>query len=443
MPKGLGMFLPAILSSALAQANALPGDFAYQSELTGANHSLQRVEIPIEVLLTTTRADLADILVFDSAGKRLPSLIRKAPLLQEDRQIELPFHVFSSYLKQQSRIVTTREQNTQQDQVSEIQTTETIAVDRTRPVYIIEMPDSVSGISIYSVNLQWTHEPADQLLNLRVEVGNNLDNWRTIFNSKNLTNQLSDNGEWQKIDSIPKSQKYLRLTPAKSVQSFELQKVTGNYRQGIAETKIWHRLEDLQPLENPQGFYAFNMPTAVKADQLRLVPGTAQSLIGGDLYASNEDFEHKRRVRSKFQQHNISSSEVKPSQAIELPAQNYEYWWFKADRQLESPPHVEIGYPVYEILFLGSETGPFRLAWGNFEATRLGNDLTDLLSDQQNQVSTELVQLRSVDVAGGEARLAPARKLPWLKWLLWLLMFAAVAATAKMALRLYQDMKTG
>jgi len=101
---------------------------------------------------------------------------------------------------------------------------------------------------------------------------------------------------------------------------------------------------------------------------------------------------------------------------------------------------VEIAYPVYEMLFLGNDAGPFRLVWGNFETAGLNNDLSGLLNDKQKKA--ELVQLRSVDIAGGEGRLAPAERLPWLKWLLWLLMLAAVAATAKMALSLLREMKT-
>jgi hypothetical protein len=227
-----------------------------------------------------------------------------------------------------------------------------------------------------------------------------------------------------------------------SVDSFEIQKVVGSYHQSIAETKIWHRLEALRQPEDHQDFYAFDMPAVIKADQLRFIPATEQTLIGGELYASNEDFEHKYRVRRRLQQHNFTDGEIKPSPVIKLPRQKYQHWWFKPDRVLDSPPHAEIAFPVYEMLFLGNDAGPFRLAWGNFEASVPNNNLTGILSDQQKQTQAELVQLRTVDIVGGEARLTPPVKLPWLKWLLWLLMFAAVAATGKMALSLLRDMKS-
>jgi hypothetical protein len=273
-------------------------------------------------------------------------------------------------------------------------------------------------------------------------VGNNLDNWRTIHNNKNLTNANSDKKEWRTINQISKSQKYLRLTPHHSVQSFELQKVVGSYRQAVPETKLWHRLNVLYEMEDEPGFYAFEMPAAVKADHLRLIPANKQSLVVGDLYASKDDFEHKRRIRSNFQQHNITGSGIKPSPIIDLPRQKYLYWWFKPDRKLDSPPHAEIAFPVYEILFLGNDAGPFHLAWGNFETTSLNNDLAGLLSEEQKQASAGLVQLRNVENSGGIARLSAPERLPWLKWLLWLAMLAAVAATAKMALSLIRDMKS-
>jgi hypothetical protein len=443
MLKRLLMLLPGLLLSALVQANSSePEQFAYQAQLTGSNQSLLRLNIPLEVLLEITRQDLGDIRVFDNTGKPLPSLIRKAPRQKDDKHIELPFHVFSAYLKRHSKVVTTREQNSQQDQVSEVQITETIPVDQASPVYIVELPDKANGVSIDSIELEWTHEPEDQMLSIKVEVGNNLDNWRTIHNNKNLTNTNSDKKEWRTINQISKSQKYLRLTPHPSVQSFELQKVVGSYRQTVPETKLWHRLNVLYEMEDESGFYAFEMPAAVKADHLRLIPASEQSLVGGDLYASNEDIEHKRRIRSNVQQHNITGSEIKPSPIIDLPRQKYLYWWFKPDRKLDSPPHADIAFPVYEILFLGNDAGPFHLAWGNFETTSLNNDLAGLLSEEQKQASAELVQLRKVEKSGGIARLSAPEKLPWLKWLLWLAMLAAVAATAKMALSLVRDMKS-
>ena len=95
------------------------------------------------------------------------------------------------------------------------------------------------------------------------------------------------------------------------------------------------------------------------------------------------------------------------------------------------------------MLFLGNGNGPFRLAWGNYETSSLNNDLANLLNDAQKKLQADLVQPGPVVIVGGNARLAAPEQLPWLKWLLWLFMAAAVVATAKMALSLLRDMKTG
>ena len=93
------------------------------------------------------------------------------------------------------------------------------------------------------------------------------------------------------------------------------------------------------------------------------------------------------------------------------------------------------------MLFLGNGNGPFTLVWGNHESEAPSNDLISILSpEQRQQPASELVLLRSVQTAGGESRLSPQAKIPWLKWLLWLLLVAAVITTGKMALSLYRDM---
>ena len=332
------LLLTGLFYCVAAGANASPEKFAYQAELSNSNQSLQRVEIPLEVLLAVTRQDLADIRVFDNNGQALPGLVRRAPRQNTRQQIELPFHIFSSYYQEKSKTVTTREQSTSADQVSEIQTTETISIDQSRPVYIIEFPIDSDGVSIESIALQWTHKPANQMLKLRVEVSNNLDDWRTIQPSKNLTNQNADKDEWQTISSIPTSNQYLRLTPLDPVDFFELEKVTGTYYQPVPETWFWHRLEPMHELKDQPGFYAFDMPTAVQAAKLKLVPGTEQSLVGGELYAGRTDFEHKRRIRGKFQQHNILGDEIRPSKALNISQHRYRHWWFKPDRQLDVLP---------------------------------------------------------------------------------------------------------
>ena len=435
------VLLPAILINTLGAALSKPEQYAYQAELSEATKALQRIELPVDILLTSTRADLGDVAVFDKNGKPVPIWLRKSLIPKLEKQFGLPVYQFNTYQQSSSKTLTIREQNQDQDQFSESTTTETVPVDQARQDYVIGLPEADEGLEIESIELDWTHQPADQLLKVSIEAGSDLDSWRTIQSNKSLTNQESDDAKWRTIDNIPKGEKYLRLTPLNSIRSFEIKQVIGTYQRNETVKKIWHQLGDLKKMVDRPGYYKFDMPSNVQAIELKLIPGEQQTLINGDLYAGREDFEQKRLIASNIQQHNISGREIEPNKSINIPAQSYVHWWFKPGQTLSSTPKVEISYPVYELLFLANDNGPFRLAWGNYESEALSNDLIGILSpEQKQQPASELVEMGKMQIAGGDARLSPGEKLPWLKWFLWLFLVVAVIITGNMAFNLFRDM---
>ena len=440
--KKYALCLSAILANNATAAFSTPDQFAYQALVTESTQALQRVELPVEILLATTRADLGDVVVFDASGKPLPSWIRKAVIAESLVRYELPVYLFNTYRQNRSKTITTREQNQDQDTLSESTASETVPIDEALQDYIIGLPETDVDLRIQSIELNWAHEPADQLLRLRVDVGSNLDNWRTIQGNKSLTNQNSENAEWRTIGAIPAGEKYLRLTPINSIRSFEIIQAVGTYHQRAGERKIWHQLGELQKTPGQPGYFSFEMPSPVTALELKLIPGEEQSLIRGVLHASHQGFNQNRLIDSNIQQHNITGSEIEPSKPIKLPVQHYVNWWFKPNQQPDSAPRAEIAFPVYELIFLGNDNIPYTLAWGNHESDVPANDLINILStEQQQQPPSQLVQLGSRQVAGGESRLSQQAKLPWLKWLLWLLLVGAVITTGKMATSLIRDMK--
>jgi len=428
------------LAYAPARADTGPQQFAYQAELTLSTQQLQHVALPIEILLALTRADLGDIAVFDVSANPLPlSVFTAAPSITE-HQLDLPFHEFSSFRERHSKIVTTREQSQQAGQLSELETTETITTRRERKVYLIELESVPADID--RIELRWTHQPASQLLRVKVEVGNELDKLRVIDGRKSLTNLDTDNSAWRSIEGIPQKQKYLRITPAKSVTAFDLQQVTAHYQQSIAPPKPGHRIGSSRVSMDDRDYYSFEMPSPVHAESLRIIPGETHSMISGDLYASRDSFKNKHRIRSGFRQHNISDNEVRASEPIKLPRRDYAQMWFTSKNSISAAPGIELTYPAYEIIFLGNGNGPYSLAWGNHASQARINELSEILEHglQRPQQRGELVYLKEVQIAGGPSRLAPEPGLPWQKWLLWALLVLAVVVTGKMAVTLYREM---
>jgi len=424
------------------QAQAIPEDFAYKARLGAAEQALQRVELPIDVILAVTRSDLADLAVFNVRDEQVPHALTRRPSTVIDHRPVLSFHEFDRYLQQNLRTVTTREQNQQENSLSELETTETVAVQSVRKDYLIELAVDENIPDFDRIELTWNHEPANQLLEVRVEAGNELDKLRVIKSRKSLTNQESEDINWRSINGIPRNKKYLRISPVNEVTRFELLGVRGHYRETEEAPVLTYRLEPVVSEEDTQRFYMFKFPSVVRAEAMRIVPTDANRVIKGDLYGTWGKIEDRRNIKTGYRQHNLRNDDVKPSKPIGLPRRYYKSIWFTTQADLFEAPRVELIYPQYELIFLGDDNGPYTLAWGNHETKGLTTDLTGILkgSLKQAQQQSELVTVGAIQESGGPSRLAPQPEMPWKKWLLWTLLILAAIVTGRMALKLYHEM---
>ena len=434
--------LTILLWFGAAQAQAIPEDYAYKARLDTAEQALQRVELPIDVILALTRSDLADLAVFNIRDEQVPHALAHRPNTVIDHRPELSFHEFDRYLQQNLRTVTTREQSRQEDSLSELETTETVTVQSVRKDYLIELSVDGKIPNFDRIELTWNHEPANQLLEVRVEAGNELDKLRVIKSRKSLTNQASRDLNWRSIDGIPRNKKYLRITPVNEVTRFELLSARGYYRETDDAPVLTYQLEPIVSEEDTGRFYRFEFPSVVRAGAMRIVPPDANRIITGDLYGIWGKTEDRRLIKREYRQHNLRNDDVKPSKPIGLPRRRYQSIWFSTRADLLEAPSVELIYPQFELIFLGDDNGPYTLAWGNHESKGPATDLTGILkgSLKQAQQQSELVTIGAIQESGGLSRLAPQPTLPWKKWLLWTLLILAAIVTGRMALKLYHEM---
>ena len=423
-------------------------DFAYQASLGEVDQRLQRVPLSLEIILALTRADLGDIAVFNAQGKQQVHSIMRAPEPVQEFSRTLAFHEFSRFQRQHSKTVTTREQNQQAGSLTELETTQTVPVQTLRKDYLIELVEPVgltdgeSTVNFERIELQWMHEPADQILELKVEIGNALDDLRVIRPRKSLTNRDSSDISWRSIERIPPGYRYLRLTPLNNITRFELQRVDGHYRESGAPAKLHHHMKTERFEDDGTSYYSIPFPSRVKADSIRVIPATSNSVISGQLYASWDETESRVLLQRDFRQHNIANEDIRPSTPIKLARRPYHSISLTSDAALSEAPTIELIYPQYELLFLGDGNGPYSLAWGNYESTGPVSDLSAILqgSLQQAQQEAGLARLGAIEESGGQARLTPQPELPWKKWLLWTLLILAVIVTVRMASKLYREM---
>ena len=428
----------------LMPTTALPAqsDFAYQARLGDNDQSLQRVPLSLEVILALTRADLGDIAVFNAQGKQLVHTIMRAATPVQELSRSLPFHEFSHFLRQHSKTVTTREQSQQAGSLTELETTRTVPVQTRREDYLVELGDDEIVPRFERIELQWTHEPAEQILELKVEVGNALDDLRVIKPRKSLTNLDAADLSWRSIEGIPAGYRYLHLTPLGNVTHFELQRVTGHYRASGSAPVLRHRIETKSLDDGDILYYTARFPSQVNAESLRIIPSAPNSVISGQLYASWDDDDSRSLIQREFRQHNIENADIRPSAPIRLARRPYRSITLTSATTLSAAPAIELIYPQYELLFLGDGNAPYTIAWGNHESAEPDGDLSAIIqgSLQQAQQNAGLARPGAIAESGGEARLAPQPALPWKKWLLWTLLILAAMVTARMALKLYREM---
>ena len=201
-------------------------------------------------------------------------------------------------------------------------------------------------------------------------------------------------------------------------------------------------LEITTEIIDDKEYLRFQSPSSVIASALRITPGEAHSLLQGSLYASNAEFKQKRRIHSGFRQHNIAGEDVKPSKPVPLPNRVYQHWWIALDQQPDVLPTLELAFPVYEVIFLGNQSTAYTLAWGNYETEARTGKLEEMMNGGFNQPDKRghLVNIQSIQLAGGVSRLAPEPQYAWKKWFLWILLIVAVLITGRMAFGLYRDM---
>jgi hypothetical protein len=419
-----------------------PADFAYQARLGESDQSLQRVPLSLQVILALTRPDLGDIAVFNAQGKQLVHTMVRAATPVEELSRSLPFHQFSQFLRQHSKTVTTREQSQQAGSLTELETTQTLPVQTRRKDYLVELGGDDTAAKFERVELQWTHEPAEQILELKVEVGNALDDLRVLTPRKSLTNLDSADLSWHSIEGIPAGYRYLRLTPLGNVTHFELQRVTGHYRDSASAPVLRQRIETESLVDGDTLYYTARVPSQVNAEALRVIPSAPNSVISGQLYASWDADNTRSLILGEFRQHNIESADIRPSAPLRLARRPYRSIALTSATTLSAAPAIELIYPQYELLFLGDGNAPYTLAWGNYESVEPAGDLSAIIqgSLQQAQQNAGLASLGAIAEAGGAARLAPQPTLPWKKWLLWTLLILVAIVTARMALKLYREM---
>ncbi len=423
---------------------AAPAEYAWKASLESKNGELNKLVIGADVIKGLGRNDFGDLVVLDTNGAALPSWVR--PLQQVNEVIEVPldFHTFNEYSGSRSKTVTATNESRSEDSRSTIQTTETVQLAKASNAFIVELSEYQMALGINALRMDWTTKDSSQLLVLRIEASDSLNNWQTVHSRLTLAQNKAEadrSRDWQLVNDIPSSKRYIRISSADPELAITLNGVNGLYEEPTLQTIEWLAHASLEIDSHGENLYRFALPEGVLPTRLRLKPAQQNQIIKGSIFAG-EKYKNKRTLFPNIQQHSLApAANIIESPSYALPSRRYANWWFASDAKLNNAPQLELGYKRHELLFLANGTPPYSLYWGNFEAEPPAQLLRDVLNGNTDIGAAYEANIAISETSGGAQRQFATPTLPWLTWALWLLLAVAAIFTARMAIGLFREMK--
>ncbi|MFK7732731.1 MAG: DUF3999 family protein [Pseudomonadales bacterium] len=429
------------LSASLAAA---PSDYAWKTELESKQGALNKLVFGANIIKGLGRDDFGDLVVLDADGVAAPSWVRPLQQVTEVLEVPVDFHTFSEYSGAHSKTVTATNESKSQDSRSSVQTTETLRVAKASNAFVVEFSEYQMALGITALRLDWEAKDKSQLLELRVEASNSLNNWKTVHNRVALAHTKEDGDSsrnWQLVNDIPAAKRYIRLSSANPELPITLSSVRGLYEESTLKTIDWLTIGSLASEATDQNAYRFVLPKGMPPTRMRLSPAQQNQIIKGTIYAGDK-YRSKHTLFSSIQQHSLApAANIIASPTYAVPNRHYENWWFVSEAVLQEAPALEVGYERQELAFLANGKPPYFLYWGNYEASPPSQLLRDVLNNKEDLETAFDAKLLQIEVSSGVQRQFAAPTVPWLRWGLWLLLAIAALFTARMAIGLFREMK--
>ncbi len=412
--------IPALLLVLLLPVTALaasPDDFAggYELEIR-EGYALQRLELPWEVYDASTRADLGDMRVFNTAGEEVPMLLRRATP-EDATPVELPLFRLAASGDGRDYDFRLRVSTTRQGAVVETRV-QPAAGDRR--LLLLDATGASAGLAALRFALDGGLEP------LRVDVrgSDDLVTWRAA-GSGVLVRMEHHNGRIL--------QDRIALSPGRSWKYYL---VTGDgdlaaIGSASGEPRSEHPDRRFATLEGERvrdGVWEYGLPPGLPADRLDLVD-TDNAVLGVEVMVpAGEDW---RRIASGSLFRLTVDGQRMAGPGIPLRGQIER---FRVVLQ-GAPAPLRVGWLPHELVFMPQGTGPFTLALGN-PSVQPGPHLLEQILSKGNSGPLPMGQaaLGSWKTLGGEDRLRPVRS--YTKMLLWAVLGLGAALLGWMAWRL-------
>jgi hypothetical protein len=451
---GIVAIVLTALSAGPAWAGQTRNDFAYgfTVDLEG-DSPLWQLSVPDEVYRKTTRADLADVRVFDRNDKIVPHLVRRPPALLADRPAPRQLAVFplhgpagASASGRRLRVVTNERGEVVRvfaDDLPRGAADRIVAylIDVGRPE---QMPDRLE--------LAWTAAGTRGFaVTVDLESSDDLSRWRTVVAGVTLADLSSEGAALvhREIDLPQFDARYLRIDWPAALSGVELTRVDASFP--APQQAPAHRTLEVVgvPAGGTPQAYEFDAEGMRPVDQVRVLLAERNAVFRADILsrsAPGDDW--RRRHSGTFYRLERDGTSVQSAPA-QFAATTDRYWRLEiasGQSWTGGPPTFELRWVPDVLTAVAQGERPFTVAFGRAAAepaVPVADGLLGVIQDEQGRALIGGASASDVVALGGESRLVPpAPPLPWRTWILWSVLVCGVGLLGWMVRQLAMGMRS-
>lgn len=433
---------------------------------------LQRVLLPAVVHQGAARADLGDLRVFNARGEQVPFAHASAPRASDVAPATHALPIFPLTVAAQANPAgeTLNLQVRQQKDGTLVSLNSRFADGKAATLSAKERRD-LTGYIVDASRLNPKDGKADPVFlsamvfdwdvtedsrsgRIRIETSADLKSWSTLTHDVALID-LEHGGQrltLKRVEFAPTDARYLRLGWAEkpfALKSVKAEALTASAPPALTRHTVspdTANVEGLQP-----GEYAFDLGGRLPVRQVRLILPESNSVAPVRIFARSDVRQPWRPIDSAtFYRLNRDGAEwISP--AVKFAAQNERFWKVAVDARAgglgRGAPQLEVAWQPQSVVFAARGEGPYRLAWGNAEATPAHLALTALMPayrpDSEYSLPTaEAGEVVRQTVAPPSAFTKFARSFTWKQAVLWLVLLIGVGFLGLMAWRLNAQIGT-
>lgn len=430
-----------------------PDDFAHGLRIeTDGNHAIYRVELPESVYQGVTRADLADMRVFNADHDPVPHSLHNVADVEHVVATEQPLPIFPlETVERATGAVTALHITTSADgAVVQLDSAPRQDAERYISHYLVDASQWETGIN--RLNFDWSGDQDNFVTEISIARSTDLTHWTPVQAKTNLLrlNYQGHRLEQTGVDlSVPPKQ-YLRISWPAGRDGVSLTGVSAHSSSRSSTTSRNWRTHGFRKVGDAPLAYEFNRTELTPVDRINLQLPQSNTLFDARLLSRASTQQPWRlRHQGMFYRLQVGEHELTHND-IGIDTTQDGQWRLEilsaASGLGDIGPALLLGARNQQLHFLARGAPPYTLAFGSATAEPAPSPMDALLTDIQNSSQPVLIGAayftHPVDLGGEARKIPPPPPLPWRQWLLWAILILGILGLAFMALRLLRQMRT-